>query len=150
MRAGVVARKFGVALRAVFARALGVEREVYLVVPPEFGAREAHGVVAVLGGGVPLGEVGRVRGELEDDHALADIVALGEAEVLFGGHIAEHGGSARAYLKRAQRRRHVVVARAYVGDERPERVERRLGAPVELAAHITCTSCSHAIFASSP
>lgn len=30
----------------------------------------------------------------------------------------------------------MVVARAYIGDERPERVERRLGAPVELAAHI--------------
>ena len=71
----------------------GVERQVELVAPAEIEARLGQRVVADLGGRVALGEIGGVRGELVGHHAHLHIVAVGQAEVLLGRDVAEHGGA---------------------------------------------------------
>src|SRR5690606_11320123 len=57
-------------------------------------------------------------------------------EVLLGGHVAEHGRAVPADHGRADGAGEVVVAGGDVRDHRPERVERGLTAPFELAGHI--------------
>src|SRR5437764_701597 len=54
-------------------RGLGVEGEVELVLPSELEARLRHGIVPGAGGGMALGQVGRVRGDLVGDHALLHV-----------------------------------------------------------------------------
>ena len=114
----------------------GVEREVELVAPAELEARLGERVVAELRARVALGEVGRVRGDLVRDHALLDVVAVREAKVLLGRDVAEQRRARRADRRRADRRGDVVVARRDVRRERAQRVEGRLGAPVELLGHV--------------
>jgi len=61
-----------------------VQAEVELVVPAELVARLGERVVADLGAGVALGEVGGVGGELVGDDAFLDVVLVREAQVLLG------------------------------------------------------------------
>ena len=63
---------------AVFARALGVERQVVLVFPAELAPRLGHGNVAVHGPGNALGQIRGVGGDLMDNHALLHVVAVQE------------------------------------------------------------------------
>jgi hypothetical protein len=65
-----------------------------------------------------------------------DVVAVGQAEMLLGRDVAEHRGAEPADHRRADAAGDVVVARRDVGDERPERVERRLAAGFELLVHV--------------
>ena len=58
-----------------------VERQVELVAPAKLKARVRKRVVARLGEGVPLGQVGRVGGNLVGDDAGFDVVPVGQAEV---------------------------------------------------------------------
>ena len=60
---GGLVRLLGQGLVVVFARGVGIERQIELVLPPELEARLAEGVVAVLGAGVAFGEVGGVGGD---------------------------------------------------------------------------------------
>src|SRR5690606_17138769 len=137
---GAEVRGLGAVLReglvVVFAGAFGVEGEVELVFPTEFEAGFAEGVVAVLGGGMARGEVGDVGGDLVGDDAGADVVAVGQAEVLFRRHVAEHGGAVPADGGGADAAGDVVVAGGDVGGERPEGVEGGFVAPLELFLHV--------------
>src|SRR5690606_11433404 len=112
------------------------EGEVELILPAKLEAGLAQGVVADLGAGVPLGEVGGVGGDLVGDDALADIVLVGQAEVFLGGDIAEHGGAVPADHGGADARGDVVVAGGDVGGERSEGVEGGFVAPFELFGHV--------------
>ena len=69
---------------------VGVEREVELVAPAEFEAGAAERIIAKLRCGVALGEIGGVGGELVGDDADLHVVAVGEAEMLFGRDVAKH------------------------------------------------------------
>ena len=80
----------------VFAGGDGIEGEVELVFPAEFEAGFGEGVVAVLGAGVAFGEVCGVGGEFVGDDAGFDVFLVGEAEVFFGGDVAEHGAAVPA------------------------------------------------------
>src|SRR5262249_40885302 len=71
-------------------RRVGIEREVDLVLPAELEARLREGVVAPLRARMPLGEVGGVRRDLVGDHALLDVLAVRQPEVLARRHVAEH------------------------------------------------------------
>ena len=51
--------------------------------------------------------------------------SVGQAEVLFRRHVAEHGCAVPADHGGTDRRRNVVVSRCDIGDERAQRVERR-------------------------
>src|SRR3989454_10782952 len=72
-----------------------------------------------------LGDVGRVGGDLVGDDAVLHVLAVGQAEVLLGGDVAEHRGAEPADHRGADRRGDVVVAGGDVGRERTERAERR-------------------------
>ncbi len=71
----------------------GVQGQVELVFPAEGEAGVGQGVVPGLGPGVGFGEVGGVRGDLVGDDPVFDVVAVGQAEVFFGGDVAEQRGA---------------------------------------------------------
>ena len=98
---------------------IGIERQVELVLPAELetGARER--VVAELGCGVALGEIGGVGRDLVGDDAGLHVVAVGEPQVLLRRHVAEHRRAVPADHGGADAARDVVVARRDVGGERP-------------------------------
>src|SRR5271157_3586930 len=56
--------------------------------------------------------------------------------MLFRGDVAEHGGPVPSDHGRADGRRDVVIARSYIGDERPQRVERSLVAKLDFFFHL--------------
>src|SRR5205085_3354805 len=114
----------------------GIEREVELVLPAELEAGLGEGVVPSLGAGVALGQVGGVGGDLVGDHALLHVVAVGEAEVLLGRDVTEHGRAVHPDDGGADGRGDVVVGGGDVGGERAQRVEGRLGAPLLLQVDV--------------
>ncbi|SPV09075.1 Uncharacterised protein [Burkholderia cenocepacia] len=77
-----------------------------------------------------------MRGELVRDDAFLHVVLVRQAEVLLRRHVAQHRGAEPADHRGADAGRDVVVTRRDVGGERPERVERRFLAPVELEIHV--------------
>jgi hypothetical protein len=95
--------------------------------PPELEPGLRQRVVPLLGERVPLGEVGGVRRDLVRDDALLDVVAVGEAEVLFRRHVAEQRGAGGADGGGADGGRDVVVAGRDVGGERTFGVGLGLG-----------------------
>jgi hypothetical protein len=72
-----------------------VQRQVELVLPAEFEARLGQSVVARLGAGMALGQVGRVGGDLVGDDALANVFLVGQAQMLLGRYIATLGACRR-------------------------------------------------------
>src|SRR3546814_448817 len=109
----------------VAAGGVGVEGEVELVLPPELEAGLRERVVPVAGVGVALGDVGGVRGDLVGDHALLHVIAIGEAEMILGGHVAEHRRAVQPTGRGADGGGAVVVAGAPAGGERAHRVYGR-------------------------
>ena len=108
------------------AGSFGIERERELLLPIEFVASVAEGVVAVAGAGASAGDVGGVGGDLVGDDAVLDVFFVGQAEVLFRRDVAQHGGAVPSDHGRADGAGDVVVAGGDIGDERAERVERGL------------------------
>ncbi len=113
-----------------------IEREIKLIFPAKFEAGFADGVVAFLGRGMPFPEVGGVGGDLVGDDAFADVVAVGEAEVLFGCDVAEHGTAVPSDHGGADAAGDVIVAGGNIGGEGAEGVEGGFMAPVELVVHV--------------
>ncbi len=77
-----------------------------------------------------------MRRDLVGDDAGLDVVAVGQAQMLLGCDIAEHRGAEPADHGGADRAGDVVVARRDVGRQRPQRIERRLVAVLELQVHV--------------
>src|SRR5690606_24800727 len=107
-----------------------------LVFPAELEAGAGKGVVPGAGGRVALGQVGGVGGDLVGDDAVLDVLSVGQAEVLLGRDVAEHGGAEPADHGRADGAGDVVVAGGDVGGQRPEGVEGRLVAVLQLLVHV--------------
>src|SRR5690606_2925119 len=82
------------------------------------------------------GDVGGVGGDLVGDAALLHILFLGQAQVLLGRDVAEHGGPVVRRGGGADAAGDVVVAGEDVGDQRPEDVERRPVADAALELHV--------------
>src|SRR4029077_5703098 len=91
-------------------RRLAVEGELELPRPVEGGAGVGEVVVPGARPGDPTGNVAGVRGDLVGDAAGLPVLRLGEADVLLGRHVAEHGGAGARRLGRADRAGDVVVA----------------------------------------
>ncbi len=72
---GVFRQGFVVKLLGLFR----IEAEVELVVPAELEARLGERVVTRLRAGVALGQIGRVRGDLVGDDAVAHVLLVGQA-----------------------------------------------------------------------
>ena len=117
-------------------RAFRVEAEVELVFPAELEARLGERVVANLRAGVALGQVCGVGSHLVGDDAVAHVFLVGQAEVLFRCHVAQHGAAVPADHRRADGGGDVVVTRCDVRGQRAEGVERRLVAAFELLVHV--------------
>ncbi len=83
-----------------------------------------------------LGQIGCVRGDLIGDHAVLDVLAVGQAEVFLRRDVAQHRGAGLRDHRRADRRRDVVVRGRDVGGQRPERIEGRLLAQLLFQPHI--------------
>ena len=115
---------------------LGIDRETELLLPVERVARAAQRVVAIARARAVAGDVGGVRGDLVRDEARLHVGLVRQAEVLLRRDVAEHRGAGGAGHRRADGARDVVVARRDVGDERPEDVERRLVAELDLLLHV--------------
>ena len=75
-------------------------------------------------------------GEFVGDDAGAHVFFVGQAEMLFRGHVAEHGCAVPADVGRAYARGDVVVAGCDIGNERAEGVERRFKAVLQLFGHV--------------
>ena len=123
-------------LVVVFLGALGIEGQGELVGPAEFETGLGERVVADLRGGMALGEVGSVGGDLVGDDAFTDVVLVRQAEVFLRRDVAKHRGAIPTDHRGADGGRDVVVARGDVGREGSERVERRLVAPLQLLIHV--------------
>ena len=113
-----------------------VQRQVELIPPAEVEARPRQGIVAQPGGRMALGEIGGVGGDLVGDDTNLHVVAVGQAEMLLGRHVAEHRRAEPADHGGPDARGDVVVARRNVGDERSQRIERRLAAFAQLLVHV--------------
>src|SRR5690606_11210715 len=88
------------------------------------------------GGGVALGQVGGVGGDLVGDDAVFHVLTVGQAQVLLGRDVAEHGGAEPADHGRADGAGDVVIAGRDVGGQRAEGVEGRLVAVLQLLVHV--------------
>ena len=107
-----------------------------LLVPIEQEARVAESVVAIACARAVTGYVGRVRGNFVGDHALADVVRIGQAEMFLRRDVAEHRCAVPADHGRANGAGDVVVAGSDVRDQRAERVERRFVAQFDFFFHL--------------
>ena len=81
-------------------------------------------------------QVRRMRGDLVGDDAVFHVFLVRQAEVFLGRDVAKHRAAIPADHRRADAAGDVVVAGRDVGGERPERVERRFAAPLELLGHV--------------
>lgn len=75
-------------------------------------------------------------GDLVGDEPCTHILGVGQTQVLFGGHVTEHGGTVPAGQGGADGAGDVVVARGDVGDQGTEYIKRRFGAFLHLLAHV--------------
>ena len=93
-----------------------IEREAELLVPIELEPSFRQRVVAILSARAMTSDVGSVGRDLVGNHALLNVVVVGQPEVLFRCHVAQHGGSMPAGQSRADAAGDVVVTRRDVGD----------------------------------
>ena len=110
----------GQGLVVVLLRRLGVQAQVELVLPAEVETRLAQRVVTRAGTGVALGHIGGVRGDLVGDDALLDVIAVGQAQVLLGRDVAQHGRAHPADHGGTDGAGNVVVARRDVDGQRAQ------------------------------
>ena len=129
-------RLLGQRFVVIIPRRVRVQGQVELVLPAELKAGLGQGVVADLRRRVAFGQVGGVGGDLVGDDAFLHILAVGQPQVLFGRHIAQHGRAVPADHRRADARSEVVVAGGDVRHQRPQGVERRFVAVLQLLVHI--------------
>ena len=115
---------------------LRVQREIELIFPAELKSGLRQRVVPDLCAGVAFGQVGGMSGDFVGDHTRFHIFTIGEAEVLFRRHVTEHRAAVPADHGRTDAGCNVVIAWRDVGRQRPERIEGRLLAFLELFFHV--------------
>ena len=81
-------------------------------------------------------EVGAVGGDFVGNQPLFYILFVGQAEMFFWRDVAQHGAAKPANHCRADTGSEMIIARRDVGGERPQRVERRFVAVLQLFGHI--------------
>src|SRR5579884_4059377 len=118
------------------ARGDGVEAEVELIFPAELEPGPGEGVVPLPGPGMVLGQVGGVGRDPVGDDPVLDVLPVGQAQMLLGGDVAEHGRTQLADDGRPDGRGDVVVAGGDVGGQRPPGVEGGVVAELPLQLHV--------------
>ena len=100
-----------------------------LIVPTEFKARRTDRQIAQIRPGDTAGKVRRMCGNFEGCHAFAHVGFIGQPQMLLGRHITKHGSARSPDDRAANGCRDVVIAGSHIGDQRPERIKRRIVAP---------------------
>src|SRR5262249_31190344 len=111
-------------------RGLGIEGEGKLLFPVEGVTSVAERVVTILGSGPVAGDVRRVRRDLVGDDPVLHVLFIGQAQVLLGRNVTEHGSAVPADHRGADGRSDVVIVGSNVSNERPQRVKRRAVTPL--------------------
>src|SRR5262245_54917782 len=83
-----------------------------------------------------LGQISRVSGDLISDHAIPHVLFVGKTKMFFRRNVAEHRSAKPSDHRRADRRSNVIVSRRYVGDQRPQRIERSFVTDCQLALDV--------------
>jgi len=83
-----------------------------------------------------LGQIGGMCGDLVGDHAVLDVLAVRQPEVLLGGDVAQHRGAGLGDDCSTDRTGDVVVAGGDVGGQRAQRVEGCLLAELLFQTHV--------------
>ena len=113
-----------------------VQPEVELVFPAEFKTRLGQRIIADLRPRVPLGQIRRVGCDLVGNDAGLHIIPIGQAQMLLGCDIAEHGAAEPADHRRTDAAGDVVIARSDIGGQRPQGIEGCLIAALQLLVHV--------------
>lgn len=113
-----------------------VEREVKLIFPAEFKAGLRHRVIANLRARMAFRQVRSVGGNFVGDKPLLHVLFVGQTEVLFWRHIAEHGATEPADHCRTNSGGEVVVTRGNIGGQRPQGIEWCFMAVLQFFRHI--------------
>ena len=85
-------------LVVVFPSPLGIEGKIELVHPAELKAGFGERIVTQPGHGMALGQIGGMGGDSVGDYALAYIVLVGQAQMLFGSDIASMAAPYQAIM----------------------------------------------------
>ena len=130
---GVVGGQGGV---VELAGPLRIEPQVELVFPAKLETSLGKGIVARLGAGMALGQVGGVSGDLVSNDSFLDILPLGQAQVFLGSDVAKHGGAVPSDHGGADGAGDVVISGGHIGRQGTEGIEGRFPAGLELAGHV--------------
>src|SRR5215217_3712003 len=115
---------------------LRVEGELELPPPVEGVARSRELVVPVAGTGSSARDVRRVRGDAVGDEPLLHFFGVREAQMLLGGHVAEHAGAVPTYNGGAYGARDVIIAGGDICYQGAKGVEGGLVADLLLHLHV--------------
>src|SRR5579864_5566305 len=72
-------------------RGFRIERERELLLPIEFVASKADGIVAILCARTAAGKISGVGGNFVSDDSVLNVLLVGKSEMLLRSDIAEHG-----------------------------------------------------------
>ncbi len=81
-------------------------------------------------------QISGVSGNLIGNYPGLHVVAVGQAEVFLGRHVAQHRAAEPTDHRRADSAGDVIVARRDIGGQRTKRVEGRLVATLQLLVHV--------------
>ncbi len=109
-----------------------IKRQTELLFPVECKSSFRKGVITILGAFAFACDVSGVGGNLVCNHALLDVFLVWQTQVLFGGHVAQHGGTVHAGIGRTDAAGDMVVTRSDVGDQWAQNVERSTVADFDL------------------
>lgn len=112
-------------LLAESARPLWIERKIKLLLPIESGPGPGYGIVAGSRSWTMQCDVGGMRRDFKGDHAIMDILDVGQTKMLLGGDITEQGGTMESAQGPANGTREMVIAGGAIRHQRTEDVERR-------------------------
>jgi hypothetical protein len=104
---------------------IGVEGELELLAPVEGAAGAGHRVVPGAGARTEADDIGGMSGETGGDHALPNVLLIGQAQVFGGCYVAEEIGARHAGDRTPYGAGDVIVSRSNIGDDGSQHVEGR-------------------------
>ena len=113
-----------------------IQREIELILPPKLEPCLREGIVPGLSARMSFGQVGGVSGNLIGNDSVLDVFFVGQAQMLFGSHVTEHGAAEPPDHGRTNGGGHVIIAWSDVGGEWTQGVKRCFKAFFQLFFHI--------------
>ena len=85
---------------------------------------------------MPFGKIGGMGCNLVGYNTFANVISVGQTQVLFRRDIAKHRTSVPANLRCSDAGGEVIVSRSDIGREWPQRIKGRFVAPLNLLLHV--------------